>query len=46
LMGALGWATGRVDADIEPNVRKVTPNYDQLHARGGTTRRPVTAPAK
>jgi type 1 glutamine amidotransferase len=32
LLGALGWVTGRVDADIEPNVRKVTPHYDQLHA--------------
>jgi uncharacterized protein len=32
LLGALGWATGRVDADVEPNVRKVTPHYDQLHA--------------
>jgi uncharacterized protein len=31
LLGALGWATGRVDADVEPNVRKVTPHYDQLH---------------
>ena len=32
LLGALGWATGRVDADVEPNIRKVTPHYDQLHA--------------
>jgi type 1 glutamine amidotransferase len=32
LLGALGWATGRVEADVEPNVRKVTPHYDQLHA--------------
>jgi type 1 glutamine amidotransferase len=32
LLGALGWATGRVDADLEPNIRKVTPHYDQLHA--------------
>jgi type 1 glutamine amidotransferase len=31
LLGALGWATGRVDADVEPNVRKVTPEYDKLH---------------
>jgi uncharacterized protein len=30
LLGALGWATGRVDASIEPNVRQVTPKYDQL----------------
>ena len=32
LLGALGWATGRVEADVEPNIRKVTPHYDQLHA--------------
>jgi type 1 glutamine amidotransferase len=31
LLGALGWATGRVEADTEPNVRKVTPHYDRLH---------------
>jgi uncharacterized protein len=31
VLGALGWATGRVDANIEPNIRKVTPAYDQLH---------------
>lgn len=30
LMGALAWATGKVDANIEPNIRKVTPHYDQL----------------
>jgi type 1 glutamine amidotransferase len=32
LLGALAWATGRADADVEPNVRKVTPHYDQLKA--------------
>jgi type 1 glutamine amidotransferase len=32
LLGALGWATGRVDADIAPNIRKVTPEYDKLPA--------------
>jgi type 1 glutamine amidotransferase len=32
LLGALGWATGRVEADVDPNVRKVTPQYDQPHA--------------
>jgi type 1 glutamine amidotransferase len=32
LLGALGWATGRVEADVEPNVRRVTPKYDQLNA--------------
>jgi type 1 glutamine amidotransferase len=32
VLGALGWASGRVDANIEPNIRKVTPKYDQLHA--------------
>jgi hypothetical protein len=30
LLGALSWATGRVDANIEPNVRQVTPHFDQL----------------
>jgi type 1 glutamine amidotransferase len=32
LIGALGWATGRVEADVEPNIRKVTPHCDQLRA--------------
>jgi type 1 glutamine amidotransferase len=32
LLGALGWATGRVDADVEPNVRQVTPGYDKLRS--------------
>jgi len=31
LLGALAWATGRVDADIEPNIKKATPEYDKLH---------------
>ncbi len=31
LLGALGWATGRVDANIEPNISKVTPEYNKLH---------------
>ena len=30
LVGALGWATGRVDADVEPNIKKVTPGYEKL----------------
>jgi uncharacterized protein len=30
LLGALGWTTGRIDASIEPNIRKVTPKYDEL----------------
>ena len=34
LLGALGWATGKVEADVEPNIRKVTPHYDQLPTRG------------
>jgi type 1 glutamine amidotransferase len=32
LLGALGWATGRVDANIEPNIRQVTPKSDELPA--------------
>jgi type 1 glutamine amidotransferase len=31
VLGALAWATGRVDADTEPNIKKVTPEYDKLH---------------
>jgi len=30
LLGALGWATGRVDANIEPNIRQVTPKYNEF----------------
>ncbi|MFO0892308.1 MAG: ThuA domain-containing protein [Isosphaeraceae bacterium] len=30
LVGALAWATGRVDANIDPNVKQVTPHYNQL----------------
>jgi type 1 glutamine amidotransferase len=31
LLGALAWATGQVDAKIEPNIKEVTPGYNQLH---------------
>jgi uncharacterized protein len=34
LIGALSWATGKVEASIEPNVSKVTPGYKQLHPGG------------
>ena len=27
ILGALGWATGRIEADATPNVMKVTPEY-------------------
>jgi type 1 glutamine amidotransferase len=30
LLGALAWATGRVDANIEPNIKQVTPGYTDL----------------
>ncbi|HWE36882.1 MAG TPA: ThuA domain-containing protein [Isosphaeraceae bacterium] len=30
LLGGLGWSTGQVDADVEPNIKKVTPHYDQV----------------
>jgi type 1 glutamine amidotransferase len=30
LLGALGWATGRIEANITPNISQVTPNYSQL----------------
>jgi type 1 glutamine amidotransferase len=29
LLGALGWATGKVDMSVEPNVSKVTPGYNE-----------------
>jgi type 1 glutamine amidotransferase len=29
LLGALGWATRKVDAEVTPNVHKVTPDYKQ-----------------
>jgi type 1 glutamine amidotransferase len=32
LLGALGWTSGRVDANIEPNILKVTPGYNKLPA--------------
>ncbi|MGP0063353.1 MAG: ThuA domain-containing protein [Isosphaeraceae bacterium] len=32
LIGALGWATGRVDVDVTPNIKEVTPGYDKLHS--------------
>jgi type 1 glutamine amidotransferase len=32
LLGALGWTTGRVEANIEPNILKVTPEYNKLHS--------------
>ena len=31
VLGALGWATGRVDADVTPNIKEVTPGYNELH---------------
>jgi hypothetical protein len=34
LIGALSWATGKVEASIEPNIDKVTPGYKQLHPGG------------
>jgi len=33
LVGALMWATGRVDADVTPNVSRVTPGYKQHKER-------------
>jgi type 1 glutamine amidotransferase len=34
LIGALNWATGKVEASIEPNISKVTPGYKTLHPGG------------
>jgi type 1 glutamine amidotransferase len=33
LLGALGWATGKVEASVEPNVEKVTPGYKEYVRR-------------
>jgi type 1 glutamine amidotransferase len=30
LLGALGWTTGRIDADVTPNIKEVTPEYYKL----------------
>jgi hypothetical protein len=30
LLGALAWTTGTVDADVSPNIEKVTPGYKTL----------------
>lgn len=30
LLAALAWTTGLADADVEPNVKQVTPGYDKL----------------
>jgi type 1 glutamine amidotransferase len=32
LMGALGWATGKVDVSVEPNIQQVTPGYKEIPA--------------
>jgi uncharacterized protein len=37
LLGALGWATGKLDFDVTPNISKVTPGYKEV---------PVKEPAK
>jgi type 1 glutamine amidotransferase len=31
LLGGIAWALGNVDADITPNIDKVTPEAEQLH---------------
>jgi type 1 glutamine amidotransferase len=41
LLGALNWATGRVDVDVTPNIAKVTPGYAEMP---GPAKKP--APAK
>ncbi|MEI6862357.1 MAG: ThuA domain-containing protein, partial [Verrucomicrobiota bacterium] len=38
LLGGINWATGRVDADVTPNLDKVAPKANELQAaprRGG-----------
>jgi type 1 glutamine amidotransferase len=34
LIGALNWATGKVEVSVEPNVSQVTPEYKTLHPGG------------
>ena len=34
LIGAMNWATGKVEASVEPNVSRVTPGYKTLHPGG------------
>jgi type 1 glutamine amidotransferase len=34
LIGALNWASGQVEASIEPNISRVTPGYKTLHPAG------------
>jgi type 1 glutamine amidotransferase len=34
VIGALNWATGKVEISVEPNVSKVTPEYKTLHPGG------------
>jgi uncharacterized protein len=34
LIGALGWATGKIETSVEPNVATATPGYKTLHAGG------------
>ncbi|WP_337175511.1 ThuA domain-containing protein [Paludisphaera sp.] len=32
LLGALAWSTGQVEADLTPNIKEVTPDYQRLPA--------------
>jgi uncharacterized protein len=34
VIGALNWATGKVEASVEPNISQVTPEYKTLHPGG------------
>jgi type 1 glutamine amidotransferase len=49
LLGGINWATGRVDADVTPNLDKVTPKANQLQSapapRGGRRGGPPGGPA-
>lgn len=34
LLGGLSWAAGNVEADVTPNIEKVTPNYNEIPPKG------------
>ena len=38
LIGALAWATGKVDASVEPNIQQVTPGYKRNPRLSATER--------
>ena len=45
LLGCLNWATGRVEADVTPNLDKVTPQARVLLPDPALAKKPVTIPS-